>query len=108
MFMALKYNVPCVPHNGAMGLTELTSHLSLIDYIAVTGKKSMLEFASSRRENLRHPSRVENAYYVTPLQPGYSTGYTDEALGQYTYPTGKFWTSDIGLKIMASPTQELV
>lgn len=104
MLMALKFNVPCVPHNGAMGLTELTSHLSTIDYVAISGRRSMLENADSHRENLRHPSRIENAHYVTPLDPGYSTGYTEEALEKYTYPNGSFWSSDIGLKIIASPT----
>ncbi|RDL36721.1 putative l-galactonate dehydratase protein [Venustampulla echinocandica] len=104
MLMALKYDVPCVPHNGAMGLTELTSHLSTIDYIAISGRRSMLENADSHRENLRHPSKIVNAHYVTPLAPGYSTGYTDEALEKYTYPTGSFWSSEIGLQIMAAPT----
>ncbi|KAF5672718.1 l-galactonate dehydratase [Fusarium denticulatum] len=104
MLMALKFNIPCVPHNGAMGLTELTSHLSTIDYVAISGRKSMLENADSHRENLRHPSKIVNTHYVTPLSPGYSTGYTDEALEKYTYPDGKFWTSEIGLKIIAQPT----
>ncbi|CRG92550.1 L-fuconate dehydratase [Talaromyces islandicus] len=104
MLMAHKFGVPCVPHNGAMGLTELTSHLSIIDYVAITGRKSMLENADSHRENLRHPSKIENAHYVTPLAPGYSTGYTDEALEKYTYPVGSFWSSDIGQKIIAQPT----
>ncbi|KAF7552952.1 hypothetical protein G7Z17_g3981 [Cylindrodendrum hubeiense] len=104
MIMALKFDVPCVPHNGAMGLTELTSHLSTIDYIAISGRKSMLENADSHRENLRHPSKIANAHYVTPLAPGYSTGYTEEALEKYTYPTGSFWSSDIGQQIMAQPT----
>ncbi|KPM42229.1 L-galactonate dehydratase [Neonectria ditissima] len=104
MIMALKFDVPCVPHNGAMGLTELTSHLSTIDYIAISGRKSMLENADSHRENLRHPSKIENAHYVTPLAPGYSTGYTEEALEKYTYPTGSFWSSDIGREIMNQPT----
>nr|RBQ91837.1 hypothetical protein FVER53263_12512 [Fusarium verticillioides] len=104
MLMALKFNIPCVPHNGAMGLTELTSHLSTIDYVAISGRKSMLENADSHRENLRHPSKIVNTHYVTPLSPGYSTGYTDEALEKYTYPDGKFWSSEIGLKIIAQPT----
>ena len=102
--MALKFNVPCVPHNGAMGLTELTSHLSTIDYIAISGRKSMLENADSHRENLRHPSKILNAHYVTPLEPGYSTGYTEEALEKYTYPNGSFWRSDVGREIMNAPT----
>ncbi|KAF3406590.1 L-galactonate dehydratase [Talaromyces pinophilus] len=104
MLMALKFDVPCVPHNGAMGLTELTSHLSTIDYIAVSGRKSMLEAADSHRENLRHPSVIKDAHYVTPLAPGYSTGYTEEALEKYTYPTGSFWSSEIGKGIIAQPT----
>lgn len=104
MLMALKFDVPCVPHNGAMGLTELTSHLSTIDYIAISGRKSMLENADSHRENLRHPSKIKDAHYVTPLASGYSTGYTDEALEKYTYPNGSFWRSDIGLEIIAQPT----
>ncbi|KAK3902137.1 putative l-galactonate dehydratase [Staphylotrichum tortipilum] len=104
MIMALKFNIPSVPHNGAMGLTELTSHLSLIDYVVVSGKRSMLEFADSHRENLRHPSQIVDAHYVTPLAPGYSIGYTDEALEKYTYPTGSFWRSEVGLQIIAQPT----
>ncbi|GAB1218188.1 hypothetical protein ATERTT37_007441 [Aspergillus terreus] len=104
MLMAQKFNVPCVPHNGAMGLTELTSHLSIIDYVAISGRKSMLEYADSHRESLRHPSKIENALYVTPMEPGYSIGYTEEALERYTYPTGSFWSSDIGQQIIAQPT----
>ncbi|GME46262.1 hypothetical protein GTA08_BOTSDO00156 [Neofusicoccum parvum] len=108
MLMAAKFNVPCVPHNGAMGLTELTSHLSLIDYITVSGKKSMLEFADSHREHLRHPSQVKEAHYVSPVQPGYSIGYTDEALEKYHYPDGSFWRSETGLEIISAPTQSLL
>ncbi|KEZ42009.1 putative Galactonate dehydratase [Scedosporium apiospermum] len=104
MLMASKFDVPCVPHNGAMGLTELTSHLSLIDYVAITGRKSMLEYADSFRENLRHPSRIIDAHYETPLAPGYSIGYTDEALERYIYPTGSFWKSEAGLNIINQPT----
>jgi L-galactonate dehydratase len=88
--MALKFDVPCVPHHGTMGLTELTSYLSTIDYIAISGRKSILENADSHRENLRHPSRIENAHYVAPLAPGYCPGYTNDALEKYIYPTGSF------------------
>lgn len=102
MLMARKHNIPCVPHNGAFGLTELTSHLSNIDYICVSGRKSMLEHAVSYSENLRYPSKVENAHYVTPLAPGYSVGYTEQALKKYTYPSGQFWTSEMGQKIMGA------
>lgn len=103
MLMALKFNIPCVPHNGAMGLTELTSHLATIDYIAISGRKSMLEAADSYRENLAHPSVIENAHYVTPMDPGYSIGYTSGAIDKYLYPNGSFWTSEVGEKIKKAP-----
>lgn len=103
MLMAKKFGIPCVPHNGAMGLTEMTSHLSNIDYICVSGKKSMLEAAESYRENLLHPSVIKDAYYVTPTSPGYSMGYVPGAIEKYVYPHGKFWTSEIGEKIKKAP-----
>jgi len=103
--MAKKFGVPCVPHNGAFGLTELTSHLSNIDYICVSGQKSMLEHADSYSENLKFPSKVQNAHYVTPLEPGYSIGYTESALEKYSYPQGEFWASELGQKIMNAPSE---
>jgi L-galactonate dehydratase len=87
-----------------MELTELTSHLSTIDYIAISGRKSVLENAGSYCENLRYPSRIVDAHYVTLLDPGYSTGHTVEALEKYTYPDGSFWRSDTGREIMNAPT----
>lgn len=65
----------------------------------------MLENASSYSENLKYPSQVLNAHYVTPLQPGYSVGYTDEALKKYNYPNGTFWTSEIGRRIIEAPIE---
>lgn len=64
----------------------------------------MLEYADSFRENLRYLSRIVNAHYETPLAPGYSTGYTDEALVKYVYLEGSFWQSDVGQKIANQPT----
>jgi L-galactonate dehydratase len=87
-----------------MGLTELTSHLSTIDYIAISGRKSLLENADSHRENLRYPSRIVDPHYVMPLDHGSSTGYTVQALEKYTYPDGSLWRSDVGREIMNAPT----
>lgn len=103
MLMAKKFGVPCVPHNGAMGLTELTSHLSNIDYISVSGKKSMLEAAESYRENLLYPSVIKDAHYVSPTAPGYSTGYAPGAVDKYKYPDGSFWTSEVGEELKRAP-----
>ncbi|PSN65911.1 enolase C-terminal domain-like protein [Corynespora cassiicola Philippines] len=98
MLMARVFDVPCVPHNGAMGLTELTSHLSLIDYIVVSGRKSMLEFADNKRHKpyLRHPAEIRDAHYVSPIVPGYSVGYQNGAVERFEWPTGSFWANEEG------------
>lgn len=102
MLMAKAFDVPCVPHNGAMGLTELTSHLSLIDYIVVSGQKSMLEFAENKRHRVyqKYPAEVKDAYYVTPMAPGYSVGYQNGCVEKFEWPTGSFWASEDGRRRM--------
>ena len=37
ILMAAKFGVPVCPHAGGVGLCELVQHLSMFDYIAVTG-----------------------------------------------------------------------
>lgn len=46
MLMSAKFGKPVCPHAGGVGLCEYVIHLSLIDYIAVSGDmtKNVLEF----------------------------------------------------------------
>jgi L-galactonate dehydratase len=60
LLMAAKFNVPIVPHSGGVGLPEYTQHLSTIDYVVVSGKKSVLEYVDHLHEHFEHPSRVKN------------------------------------------------
>jgi L-galactonate dehydratase len=103
MLMAKVFGVPCVPHNGAMGLVEMTSHLSLIDYIVVSGTKSMLEFAENKRHRVyqKYPAEVKDAHYVTPVAPGYSTGYQNDCVERFEWPTGSFWANEEGKERMS-------
>ncbi|KAF2241659.1 hypothetical protein BU26DRAFT_168113 [Trematosphaeria pertusa] len=80
--MAKAFGVPCVPHNGAMGLVGITSHLSLIGYIVSSGKKGMLEFAENNRHRVyqKNPAEVRDAHYVTPVALGYSSGYQNDCV----------------------------
>ena len=104
MLMAKSFGVPCVPHNGAMGLVEMTSHLSLIDYIVVSGKKSMLEFAENKRHRVyqKNPAEVRDAHYVTPVAPGYSSGYQNGCVEKFEWPTGSFWANKEGRERMGA------
>ncbi len=46
MLMSAKFGKPVCPHAGGVGLCEYVIHLSLIDYIAVSGDmtRNVLEF----------------------------------------------------------------
>ncbi|KAK4180250.1 enolase C-terminal domain-like protein [Triangularia setosa] len=94
LLMAKKYGVPIVPHSGGVGLPEYTQHLSTIDYVVVSGKKSVLEFVDHLHEHFVNPSVIERGYYVTPTQPGYSVQMREESMERFEFPGkegGKSW-----------------
>lgn len=92
LLMAKKFNVPVVPHSGGVGLPEYTQHLSTIDYVCVSGQKSLLEYVDHLHEHFRHPSVVKDGHFVTPTAPGYSVEVKPSAW-DYEYPNGAWWTS---------------
>jgi L-galactonate dehydratase len=91
--------VPIVPHSGGIGLTEYTQHLALINYLCVSGEKSILEHINSFRDAITHPVQIKDGHFVTPWEAGYSVEYKSEAIAQYEYPDGEFWKSPKGLAI---------
>lgn len=96
LLMAAKFNVPIVPHSGGVGLPEYTQHLSTIDYVVVSGKKSVLEYVDHLHEHFFNPSRIEKGYYVTPSQPGYSVEMRPESMERFEFPgkEGGWWKSE--------------
>ncbi|KAF2019404.1 enolase C-terminal domain-like protein [Aaosphaeria arxii CBS 175.79] len=97
LLMAAKFGVPIVPHSGGVGLPEYTQHLSTIDYVVVTGKKSVLEYVDHLHEHFLHPSEIKDGYYVTPTSAGYSVEMKADSMDRYSYP-GKegvsWWKSE--------------
>ncbi|KAF2824249.1 mandelate racemase/muconate lactonizing protein-like protein [Ophiobolus disseminans] len=96
LLMAAKFNVPIVPHSGGVGLPEYTQHLSTIDYVVVSGKKSVLEYVDHLHEHFYNPSVIRDGYYVTPTEPGYSVEMKPESMDRYSYPGGEggWWRSE--------------
>ena len=86
LLLARKFNVPIVPHSGGVGLPEYTQHLSTIDYVVISGKKSLLEYVDHLHEHFLHPARTEDGYYMTPLEAGYSVEMKAESMDRYAYP----------------------
>ncbi|KAJ5387220.1 hypothetical protein N7509_009761 [Penicillium cosmopolitanum] len=103
LLMAKKFNVPIVPHSGGIGLNEYTQHLALLNYICISGEKSLLEHINSFSEVLKYPVQTKNGFFVTPWEAGYSVEYKPEAIVTYEYPNGSFWQSEQGLAIRNGP-----
>ena len=96
--MAKKFNVPVCPHAGGVGLCELVQHLSVFDYVAVSGSLDdrVTEYVDHLHEHFTDPCIVRDGNYVLPSQPGYSARMLDSSVAEYEFPTGSYWSAAIG------------
>lgn len=74
LLMAAKYGLPVWPHAGGVGLCEYVQHLSMIDYLVVSGSKSgrVIEYVDHLHEHFLEPCVIRNAAYMPPRLPGFS------------------------------------
>lgn len=93
--MAKKFGIPVCPHAGGVGLCELVQHLSIFDYVAVSGslKGRVTEFVDHLHEHFVDPSVVKSGHYVLPTVPGYSSEIRGSTLDEYAFPDGTFWAT---------------
>src|ERR671912_773342 len=94
ILMAAKFGVPVCPHAGGVGLCELVQHLSMWDYLAVSGRMDdrVAEFVDHLHEHFVDPVVVKRGRYLAPTAPGYSTTIRRESREAYRYPEGPVWT----------------
>lgn len=87
LLMAAKYNLPVWPHAGGVGLCEYVQHLSMIDYVAVSGTKEgrVIEYVDHLHEHFIDPCRIENAAYMPPTLPGFSIEMKPESIARYRF-----------------------
>ena len=95
LLMAAKFNVPVCPHGGGVGLCEYVQHLSMFDYVSVTGttENRMIEYVDHLHEHFLDPVVIRNGCYIPPTLPGYSITMKKESLTDYEFSTGKIWNS---------------
>jgi L-fuconate dehydratase len=95
LLMAAKFGVPVCPHAGGVGLCEYVQHISIFDYIAVSGslKDRVCEYVDHLHEHFVDPCIVRNARYMPPTRPGYSITIKPESLDAYEFPAGRVWQS---------------
>ena len=94
LLMAAKFGIPVCPHAGGVGLCEYVQHVSLFDYIAVSGslENRVLEYVEHLHEHFVDPVRVRDGHYLAPEAPGWSIQLRPESLREYEYPTGRAWS----------------
>ena len=96
LLMAAKYNIPVCPHAGGVGLCEYVQHLSMFDFIAVSGslENRLIEYVDHLHEHFVDPVRIEKGHYMPPESPGYSITMKPASLNDYHFPLGKAWKND--------------
>jgi L-fuconate dehydratase len=93
LLMAAEFGVPVCPHAGGVGLCELVQHLSVIDYVCVSGSLEgrMIEYVDHLHEHFLDPVVIRDARYVVPSRPGYSAEILPASLARYRFPDGDEW-----------------
>ncbi|TMC20338.1 MAG: fuconate dehydratase, partial [Chloroflexi bacterium] len=96
LLMAAKFGIPVCPHAGGVGLSEYVQHLSLFDYIAISGslENRMIEYAPHLHEHFVHPVIVKGGRYMPPDAPGYSVTMHPASIAAYSYPNGSAWAGE--------------
>ncbi|GAA3950572.1 L-fuconate dehydratase [Streptomyces marokkonensis] len=96
LLLAAKYGVPVCPHAGGVGLCELVRHLSMFDYVALTGttEDRLIEYVDHLHEHFKDPVAIVNGHYVAPTAPGFSSEMHATSIEAYRHPGGAFWVAD--------------
>ncbi|MDN5205435.1 L-fuconate dehydratase [Fulvivirgaceae bacterium BMA10] len=96
LLIAAKYGVPVCPHAGGVGLCEYVQHLSMIDYIAISGstENRVIEYVDHLHEHFEDPVVIRDGNYLAPAAPGYSITMKKESLSKYSYPEGAVWKEE--------------
>jgi L-fuconate dehydratase len=95
LLLAAKFGVPVCPHAGGVGLCEYVQHLSMFDYVCVSGslENRIIEYVDHLHEHFLDPVVIRDGRYMPPTAPGYSITMRPESLRDYAFPSGAAWTS---------------
>ena len=87
LLLAAKFGKPVCPHAGGVGLCEYAQHISMIDFVVVSGRwdEAMCEHAGHLHEHFVNPIEIDPGRYKAPLQPGFSAEIKPQSIVEYTY-----------------------
>jgi L-fuconate dehydratase len=94
LLLAAKFGIPVCPHAGGVGLCEVVQHLSMFDFLAVSGSTDgrWIEYVDHLHEHFIDPVEIVAGHYRPPTAPGTGAAIQVEALARFSFPDGPVWT----------------
>ncbi|MGW1721424.1 L-fuconate dehydratase [Streptomyces sp. NPDC002306] len=95
LLLAARFGVPVCPHAGGVGLCELVQHLSMFDYVALSGTTDdrVIEYVDHLHDHFVDPVVIREGHYAAPTAPGFSATMRPESIARYTFPGGTYWAA---------------
>lgn len=95
LLLAAKFGVPVCPHAGGVGLCEMVQHLSMFDFVAVSGTTEgrVIEYVDHLHEHFVDPVIIHDGHYVAPRTPGLGAQIHEASLVRFSFPDGPEWRS---------------
>lgn len=87
LLLAAKFGVPVCPHAGGVGLCEAVQHLSMFDFVAVSGTMEgrMIEYVDHLHEHFVTPVVIERGRYRAPTAAGAGTEMLAASIETHTW-----------------------
>lgn len=93
LLMARKMGLPVCPHAGGVGLCEAVQHLSMFDFVALSGTMEgrMIEYVDHLHEHFIDPVVMKHGRYQAPGKPGASQEMIADSRIAFSFPDGSEW-----------------
>jgi len=87
LLLAARFGVPVCPHAGGVGLCERVQHLSMFDFVAVSGTMDgrMIEYVDHLHEHFVTPTVIEHGRYLVPEMPGAGGEMLPGSIAEFTW-----------------------
>jgi len=95
LLLAAKFQKRVCPHAGGVGLCEMVQHLSMFDFVAVSGSREgrFIEHVDHLHEHFVTPVQVQQGAYAAPAAPGAGAEMLPDSIRKHTFPTGEVWAA---------------
>ena len=87
LLLAAKFGVRVCPHASGVGLCEIVQHLSMFDFVAISGTTEgrVIEFVDHLHEHFVTPVDVVGGHYRAPSTPGSGAEMLQPSIDTYRY-----------------------